>query len=310
MLTSLAPSSNRVSPHISSSTMRRSYRSVGVQVKLPSPPALSPAPPQATRESKPAVTATPQRAPFRPVKKTSPLGHTPGTAIIIPETTIAAPDTATNAPATAPIHEFICLYSHDLRRKQKRWQDGTLRFHTFNQKFMVYDDNGVYVGEGHWQGDMDDFQEGLEIKLDRPMACLQVMECTGTKEQDLSQVLGKRAREVEERRAARAPVRRNREVAAPVEIEPEEETECVIPSTPPSNMRRASAVAVHPMPPRNTKARGASTAAVHPVPPRNMEARDAPTAPTHLKPPKNMGAWGKHAEDLLGRGRPRRRQLF
>lgn len=151
---------------------------------------------------------------------------------------------------------------------------------------MVYDENGVYVGEGHWQGDVDDFQEGLEIKLDRPMACLQVMECTGTKEQDLSQVLGKRVREVEERRAARAPARRNREIAAPVEIAPDEAPATVIPLTPPRNMG------------------GASTAASHPPAPRNMGAAGASTAAIHLMPLKNMGAWSKHAEDLLGRGRP------
>jgi hypothetical protein len=284
-------------------TIPHSYRSVGVQVNLPSPPAPPPVPqpvpisvpPSATRDSRPAVTATPRRAPFRPVKKSTPLSHTPDTAIYVPEATIASPDTATNAPATAPIHEFICLYSHDLRRKQKRWQDGTLRFHTFNQKFMVYDENGVYVGEGHWQGEVDDFQEGLEIKLDRPMACLQVMECTGTREQDLSQVLGKRVREVEERRAARAPVRRNREIAAPVEVPApvdiamEEAPDTVIPLTPPRNTVRASA------------------AAVRPTAPRNVEAKGAPAAPVHLIPPKNMGAWSKHAEDLLGRGRPIRR---
>ncbi|KAL6900194.1 hypothetical protein GGI43DRAFT_406657 [Trichoderma evansii] len=294
-----------------------SYRSVGVQVNLTPPPA----PPPAVKASRPAVTATPRRAPFRPLTKSTALGHTPDTATNIPETTIATPVTATDAPATAPIHEFICLYSHDLRRKQKRWQDGTLRFHTFNQKFMVYDENGVYVGEGHWQGDVNDFQEGLEIKLDRPMACLQVMECTGTKEQDLSQVLGKRVREVEERRAARAPAKRNREIAAPVEIapeeapeealeealeeEPEEEPATVIPLTPPRNMgaRSASAATIPPPPSRNMG--GASTTAIPPPPSRNV--RGAATAAIHLVPPKNMGAWSKHAEDLLGRGRPIRR---
>lgn len=112
-----------------------------------------------------------------------------------------------------------------------------LRFYTFNQKYVVYDPSWIYVGDGHWQGDVDDFQEGLEIELDRPRACVQVIERTMTKEQDLSQVLGKRAREVEERRASR-------------------------------------------------------------------KIRSAPAAPIQLMPPKITGAWSKHAEDLLGRGRP------
>lgn len=226
-----------------------SYRSVGVQVNLAPPPAPPPAPPSATRgrrESRPDVTTTTKRAPwhpprastpFRHVRKSIPSGHASDTAINKPEATITSPATATNAPTTSSIHEFICLYSHDLRRKHKRWQDGMLRFYTFNQKYVVYDPSWIYVGDGHWQGDVDDFQEGLEIELDRPRACVQVIERTMTKEQDLSQVLGKRAREVEERRASR-------------------------------------------------------------------KIRSAPAAPIQLMPPKITGAWSKHAEDLLGRGRP------
>jgi hypothetical protein len=174
------------------------------------------------------------------VRKKVTAGHVSDTALNQPEATITLPDAATNAPATAPIHEFICLYSHDIRRKRKRWQDGILKLHTFNQKFMVYDEKEVYVGEGHWQGGVDQLKEGLEIMLDRPMAWVQIIEHTETKEQDLSQVLGKRAREVEERRAIR-------------------------------------------------------------------NVRSAPAAPIQLMPLKITGAWSKHAEDLLGRGRPIRR---
>jgi hypothetical protein len=50
---------------------------------------------------------------------------------------------------TAPVLEFNCLYTHDIRRKQKRWQDGFLRFHTFNKRVMVYDVPRNFIGDMH-----------------------------------------------------------------------------------------------------------------------------------------------------------------
>ncbi|KAL7930376.1 hypothetical protein V8C35DRAFT_162294 [Trichoderma chlorosporum] len=118
-----------------------------------------------------------QQTTFRPVRPT------------------AAPATTAPPSASATVKEFICLYTHDLRRKTKRWQDGKLIFHAFNKKVMVYDEGGGFVGDGHWQGDESEVAEGLEMNLDRGMAIVQVLECTGSKEQDLGEVLGKRARE-------------------------------------------------------------------------------------------------------------------
>lgn len=74
---------------------------------------------------------------------------------------------------------------------------------------MVYDDRGGFIGDAHWQGsgssgggdDGEVFEEGLELGLDRGSAIVQVGECMGSKEQDLTELLDKRAREVEKRRA-------------------------------------------------------------------------------------------------------------
>ncbi|UKZ47777.1 hypothetical protein TrVGV298_002006 [Trichoderma virens] len=160
---------------------------------------------------------TSQQAAFRPVRAA------------------AVPANAPAPPASASILEFICLYTHDLRRKKKRWQDGKLKFHTFNKKYMVYDESGSFVGDGHWQGEEGEFAEGLEMSLDRGMAIVQVLECTGSKEQDLGEVLGKRAREVEERRvnaaaknpastASSNPAKRSRGVAVVVRAAPSSST--------------------------------------------------------------------------------------
>ncbi|KAI2619700.1 hypothetical protein GGR54DRAFT_603263 [Hypoxylon sp. NC1633] len=103
--------------------------------------------------------------------------------------------------STAPVLEFLCLFTRDLRRKQKRWQDGRLKFHTFNQRIMVYDDRGNFVGDAHWHEDYD-FAEGEEVELERGGVIVQVAECMGSRDQDLSELVDKRAREKAERQSA------------------------------------------------------------------------------------------------------------
>ncbi|KAI8231079.1 hypothetical protein K4K54_000297 [Colletotrichum sp. SAR 10_86] len=98
-------------------------------------------------------------------------------------------------PASAPVHEFICLFTHDLKRKQKRWQDGRLKFHTFNKRIMVYDERGNFIGDMHWNEDFA-FGEGEEFNLERGAVIVQVAECIGTKDQDLTDLLDKRARDL------------------------------------------------------------------------------------------------------------------
>ncbi|KAG9690559.1 hypothetical protein KCU95_g10221, partial [Aureobasidium melanogenum] len=89
---------------------------------------------------------------------------------------------------TAPVHEFNCLYTHDLRRKQKRWQDGFLRYHTFNKRVMVYDVPRNFLGDLHWTSG-DDIQEGDEMTLEKGGIMVQVSERVGTIQTDLSDLL-------------------------------------------------------------------------------------------------------------------------
>ena len=91
---------------------------------------------------------------------------------------------------TAPVLDFKCLYTYDLRRKQKRWQDGLLRFHTFNRRIMVYDVPRNYIGDTHWRDD-DIIGDGDEFELDRGVL-IQVGEAAGSMEQDLTELLEKR----------------------------------------------------------------------------------------------------------------------
>ncbi|KAF9894087.1 hypothetical protein FE257_009060 [Aspergillus nanangensis] len=85
---------------------------------------------------------------------------------------------------TAPVIKFRCLYTHDVRRKAKRWQDGYLRFHTFNKRVMVYDTTGNFIGDLHWRQD-EPLQDGDELELDRGVM-IQVCESIERTETDIS----------------------------------------------------------------------------------------------------------------------------
>ncbi|KAF5863078.1 hypothetical protein ETB97_010648 [Aspergillus alliaceus] len=85
---------------------------------------------------------------------------------------------------TAPVIKFRCLYTHDVRRKAKRWQDGYLRYHTFNKRVMAYDITGNFIGDLHWRQD-DAIQDGDELELDRGVL-IQVCEPMEKTETDLS----------------------------------------------------------------------------------------------------------------------------
>jgi hypothetical protein len=67
---------------------------------------------------------------------------------------------------------------------------------------MVYDERSNFVGDTHWREDSE-FNEGEELELERGGSLVQVGECIGKKDQDLSELVDKRVKEREERVAAR-----------------------------------------------------------------------------------------------------------
>lgn len=97
------------------------------------------------------------------------------------------PQTSQN---TALVVEHRCLYTYDHRRKAKRWQDGFLRFHTFNKRIMIYDVPRNYIGDTHWREEQP-IQDGDELELDRPIL-VQVGEHLESLEQDITALLEKR----------------------------------------------------------------------------------------------------------------------
>jgi hypothetical protein len=104
---------------------------------------------------------------------------------------LAAPQTQNSAP----VHSFRCLFTHDIRRKQKRWQDGTLKFHTFNKRVMVYDDASNFIGDTHYK-EGGGLHVGDEVHLDEGIL-VEVGESTGTSKTDLTPLFERERRKPE-----------------------------------------------------------------------------------------------------------------
>lgn len=117
---------------------------------------------------------------------------------------------------TAPVLEYRCLYTHDLRRKQKRWQDGVLRFHTFNRRIMVYDTTGGLIGDKHCKQN-ESVEEGDELTLDRG-ALVEVGEAVLTTQTDISGLLQRKGKGTESDETLASPDRANHSSRPPLSV--------------------------------------------------------------------------------------------
>ncbi|KAI0130581.1 hypothetical protein BJ170DRAFT_578825, partial [Xylariales sp. AK1849] len=124
-------------------------------------------------------------------------------AITRPIQSSAASSCVQGPSSSALVLEYVCLFTHDLRRKQKRWQDGRIKFHAFNKRIMVYDERGNFIGDTHWREDHE-FGDGEEIELERGGTIVQAAECVGSRSQDLSELIDKRVQEKVQRYTAAA----------------------------------------------------------------------------------------------------------
>lgn len=106
---------------------------------------------------------------------------------------------------TAPVAEFRCLYTHDLRRKQKRWHDGYLKFHSFNNRVMVYDQSRNFLGDTYYK-DSNELHEGDELSLDKGVM-VEVAEPMGVTQTDLTPLFEKKTKESPARPSAPSQTR-------------------------------------------------------------------------------------------------------
>lgn len=102
----------------------------------------------------------------------------------------------------APVLDYKCLFTRDVLRKQKRWQDGRLKFHTFNKRVMVHDERSNFVGDLYRQED-GALEEGEELSLERSGVLVEVGEYIGKRDQDLNQIVLKKIKIREENIIAR-----------------------------------------------------------------------------------------------------------
>ncbi|KAJ4355678.1 uncharacterized protein N0V89_003698 [Didymosphaeria variabile] len=98
---------------------------------------------------------------------------------------------------TAPVAEFRCLFTHDTRKKQKKWQDGYLKFHSFNSRVIVYDASRFTVGDTYYK-DSNELQEGDELMLDKGVM-VEVAEPIGVTQTDLTPLFERKTKESPQR---------------------------------------------------------------------------------------------------------------
>ncbi|KAF1970741.1 hypothetical protein BU23DRAFT_419018, partial [Bimuria novae-zelandiae CBS 107.79] len=104
---------------------------------------------------------------------------------------------------TAPVAEFRCLFTHDTRKKQKKWQDGFLKFHSFNSRVIVYDAARFAVGDTYYK-DSNELREGDELMLDKGVM-VEVSEPLGVTQTDLTPLFERKAKDSPQRNNAPGP---------------------------------------------------------------------------------------------------------
>lgn len=105
----------------------------------------------------------------------------------------STPHSQLPASQTAPVAEFRCLYTPDIRKKQKKWHDGYLKFHSFNSRIMVYDQARNFLGDTYYK-DSTELQEGDELTLDKGVM-VEVADAIGVTQTDLKPLFEKKPRE-------------------------------------------------------------------------------------------------------------------
>ncbi|KAF1927282.1 uncharacterized protein M421DRAFT_421674 [Didymella exigua CBS 183.55] len=105
----------------------------------------------------------------------------------------STPHSQLPASQTAPVAEFRCLYTPDVRKKQKKWQDGFLKFHAFNSRVMVYDHARNFLGDTYYK-DRGELHEGDELTLDKGVM-VEVADAIGVTQTDLAPLFEKKPRE-------------------------------------------------------------------------------------------------------------------
>ncbi|KAJ5992275.1 hypothetical protein N7451_007999 [Penicillium sp. IBT 35674x] len=187
-----------------------------------------------------------------------------------PSSSARGPGPSPGSQITASVVKFRCLFTYDLRRKSKRWQDGYLKYHAFNKRAMVYDEQGNYIGDHHWRS-AEEVQDGDELELDKGVL-IEVGERMSTTQTDLSNLF-------EKRRSQTSPQSRDNHPAADTQP-PRSSTSISTPTYTPTPVR--SSASSHPFRSLNDLLGIRKTPIGHLVSP--YEERHGPPAPAPPAP--------------------------
>lgn len=153
--------------------------------------------------------STPRPPPAAPLHAQKP----PADASQIDDHAMAAPMHGTPRPSALPasqntalVAKFRCLFTRDLRQKQKRWQDGFLQFHFFNKRVMVYDTARNAIGDAYWK-DSHPLQEGDELQTNNNII-VQVEDPMGVTQTDLTPLLERKTKDSPQGKSAPRPLPR------------------------------------------------------------------------------------------------------
>lgn len=208
------------------------------------------------------------------------------------------------------VAEYRCIFTEDVNKKNKRWQDGRFTRHSFNQRALVYDDRGNLIG-GDCQHLIPVINEGDELQLDigHTTILIQVQERIGDRQQDLSELVGKRVHEREQRALASLPVvARLQKERAPLRTDqqPTPVAVRVVASAPAQAPTRQAAPVAPPAPaPASDQVRAAKEATPERTATLRLRPRKRPglLIAAEAKRVREMspvrGPWSREANDLL-----------
>ncbi|KAG5360153.1 Protein ZGRF1 [Yarrowia sp. B02] len=84
-------------------------------------------------------------------------------------------------PVEGKVDEYVVLYTPQVRQKQKKWHDGTAKFHHFNNLLVLYDDanhkiDSTFLGRGRV------LETGEELQIDNHLVSLEDLTKTTTRD--------------------------------------------------------------------------------------------------------------------------------
>ncbi|KAF3934992.1 hypothetical protein ABW20_dc0100374 [Dactylellina cionopaga] len=106
---------------------------------------------------------------------------------------------------SAPVDEYVVLWTADKYKKLKKWHDGYLRYHTFNKRLMVYDHMMNKVCD-KFLPEPEPIDIGDELVLDSHLVTIE--DIKGRQSQDLRPLFEKTVDRRRERSMTDTPVRR------------------------------------------------------------------------------------------------------